>query len=113
MQQILFLSCYLPSCSGNSLPFKEYQKGKLSLCLITHYAMMIWGSGGIAPPFLTQAVDGGELTASRPGRFTSPEIALGTHRKGGWVGCRVSLAAVEMRKVFLLLGTEEYQRKSI
>jgi hypothetical protein len=30
-----------------------------------------WGSGGIAPhAFLTSALDGGEWSASRPGRFT-------------------------------------------
>jgi hypothetical protein len=40
------------------------------------------GSGGIAPPFLTSALDGGEWSASRPGRFTSGEIAADTH----WVG---------------------------
>jgi hypothetical protein len=28
------------------------------------------GSGVLAPPFLTTALDGGELSASRPGRFT-------------------------------------------
>jgi hypothetical protein len=33
------------------------------------------GSGSIAPPFLTSAIDGGERSASRPGRFTSWERA--------------------------------------
>jgi hypothetical protein len=28
----------------------------------------IWGSGGIAPPLMTSALDGGEWTASRPDR---------------------------------------------
>jgi hypothetical protein len=28
------------------------------------------GTGGISPPFLTTALDGGELSASRPCRFT-------------------------------------------
>jgi hypothetical protein len=42
---------------------------RLSLCLI-HYTLCnesnrIWGSGGIAPPFLTLAIDGGEWSASR------------------------------------------------
>jgi hypothetical protein len=32
--------------------------------------MKTWGSGGIAPPFLTSALDGDEWSASRPGRFT-------------------------------------------
>jgi hypothetical protein len=36
------------------------------------------GSGGIAPLFLTSALDGGELSASRPRRLTPY-----TH----WIGC--------------------------
>jgi hypothetical protein len=42
----------------------------------------LWGSGGIAPPFLISALDGGEWSASRPYHFTSGEIAPGTH----WIG---------------------------
>jgi hypothetical protein len=30
------------------------------------------GSGGIAPPLLTSGLDGGERSASRPGRVTAP-----------------------------------------
>jgi hypothetical protein len=30
----------------------------------------IWGTGGLAPPFLTSALDGGEWIGSRPGAFT-------------------------------------------
>jgi hypothetical protein len=36
--------------------------------------------------FLTLALDGGEWSASRPGRFTPRERAPGTHWIGGWVG---------------------------
>jgi hypothetical protein len=32
-----------------------------------------WGTGGIDPRILTPALDGGEWTASRPGRFTPRE----------------------------------------
>jgi hypothetical protein len=38
------------------------------------------GSGGIAALYLTSAVDGGEWSASRPGRFTPGEIAAGPIR---------------------------------
>jgi hypothetical protein len=55
----------------------------------------ICGSGGIARPFLTSAVDRGELSASRKGRFTSEERASGTHWMGGWVGFSGDLNAVE------------------
>jgi hypothetical protein len=40
------------------------------------------GSGGIAPPFLTSALDGGEWSASRPGWCTPREKGAGTH----WIG---------------------------
>jgi hypothetical protein len=37
--------------------------------------------------FSTSALDGGEWSASRPGRaFTPGERTPGTHRTGGWVG---------------------------
>jgi hypothetical protein len=51
-----------------------------------HYAVKTLGSGGIAPPFLTLVLDGNELSASRPCRFTPGEIDPGTHWIGGWVG---------------------------
>jgi hypothetical protein len=35
---------------------------------------------------LTSALDGGEWSASRPGRFTPRERAPGIHWTGGWVG---------------------------
>jgi hypothetical protein len=41
------------------------------------------GSGGIAPLFLTLALDGGEWSPSRPGRFIP-----GTNWIGSWVGPR-------------------------
>jgi hypothetical protein len=44
------------------------------------------GEWGIAPSFLTSALDGGELSASRPGHFT-PD----TNWIGGWVGPRCGL----------------------
>jgi hypothetical protein len=44
-------------------------------------------SGSIAPliPW-TSALDGGEWSASRSGRFTPRERAPGTYWIGGWVG---------------------------
>jgi hypothetical protein len=37
--------------------------------------MKTGGSGRIAPPFLTSALDGGEWSASRHGRFNPEKIA--------------------------------------
>jgi hypothetical protein len=39
--------------------------------VIKHHVMnAYWGSGGIAPPFLTSVLDGREWSDSCPGRFT-------------------------------------------
>jgi hypothetical protein len=48
---------------------------------------------------LTSALDVGERSASRPGRFTPRERAPGTHWIGGWVGSRAVLEAVVKRKI--------------
>jgi hypothetical protein len=40
---------------------------------------------------LTSALVGGKWSASRPGRFTPRESALGTHWIGGWVSPRTGL----------------------
>jgi hypothetical protein len=48
---------------------------------------------------VTLALDGGEWSASRPGRFTPKERASGTHWIGGWVGPRAVLDAVVRRKI--------------
>jgi hypothetical protein len=39
----------------------------------------------MAPPFLTSALDGGEWSASHPGRFTRGDGATGTH----WLFCSI------------------------
>jgi hypothetical protein len=42
--------------------------------------MTTWGSGGIAPPFLTSALDEGEWLASCPDCFTpgkTPPVPIG------------------------------------
>jgi hypothetical protein len=48
---------------------------------------------------LASALDGGEWSASRPGRFTPRERAPGTHWIVGWVGLRAVLDAVVKRKI--------------
>jgi hypothetical protein len=48
---------------------------------------------------LTSALDGGECSASRPGRFTSRETAPGTYWIGGWVGPRAVLDAVVKKNI--------------
>jgi hypothetical protein len=42
------------------------------------------GSGDKVPPFFTAALDGGEWSASRPGRFTHGERAPDTHFFNKW-----------------------------
>jgi hypothetical protein len=46
----------------------------------------------------TSVLDGGEWSASRSGRFTPRERALGTHWIGGWMDPRTGLDAVVKRK---------------
>jgi hypothetical protein len=48
---------------------------------------------------LTAALDGGEWSASRPGRFIPRERAPGTSCWGGWVGPRAGLDAVVIIKI--------------
>jgi hypothetical protein len=57
-----------------------------------------WGVELWLHAFLTSALDGGEWSASRPGRFTTRERAPGTHWIGGWVGLRAVLDTVVKRK---------------
>jgi hypothetical protein len=52
-------------------------------------------NGGIAPPILTSALEGGEWSASCPCRFTIGETAAGTHWTGGSVGPKADLDAVQ------------------
>jgi hypothetical protein len=47
----------------------------------------------------TSALDGGELSASRPDRFSPRERAPGAHFIGAWVGRRAVLDAVVKRKI--------------
>jgi len=57
----------------------KYQvRVKLYLSLTKHHAVKTyWGSGGIAHAFLTMALDVGEWSASRSGRFTPRERGPG------------------------------------
>jgi hypothetical protein len=48
---------------------------------------------------LTSALDGGEWSASRPGRFITKERAPGSHWIGGWVGPSAVLDTVMKRKI--------------
>jgi hypothetical protein len=77
-----------------------------SLCvmlklLTEHHALKAyWGSWRYGSTHsLTLALDEGEWSVSRPGRFTRRERAPDTHWIGGWVGLRAGLNAVVRRKV--------------
>jgi hypothetical protein len=67
--------------------------------VLKHHAMKTYGEVAVKiHVFLTLVLDGGNWSASSPGRFTPGERAAGTHRKGGWVGPRARLDAVANRK---------------
>jgi hypothetical protein len=53
--------------------------------------MKTYEGGGIAPPFLTSALDRDEWLTSLPCRFIPGERAPGTHCIEGWVSPRASL----------------------
>jgi hypothetical protein len=85
----------------------------VSLCLTKHHAMKTyWGSGGIVPRIFSSARDGGEWSASRPGRFTTRERAPSTHCTGGWVGPRAVLDTVVKRKILSPAGNRTLEHRS-
>jgi hypothetical protein len=70
------------------------------LFLTEHHAIeAYWGVEYSSMHSLTSTLDGGEWSASRPGRFTPRETASGTHWIAGWVGPRAVLDAVVKRKI--------------
>jgi hypothetical protein len=74
-------------------------KVKMSLWLTKHQAMKALGSGGMAPHILDSTLNGGEWSASRPGRFTPRKRAPGKHWIGGWVGPTAVLDMVVKGKI--------------
>jgi hypothetical protein len=58
-----------------------------------------WGSGVIAPPFLTSALGGGKWSVSPPKCFAPREIVLGTHWIGGCMMPTTGLDAMEKRNI--------------
>jgi hypothetical protein len=60
-------------------------------------------SCGIATPFLTSALGGGEWSASRLSHFIRRERAPCTHRIGGWVDPRTSLDTGVVKNLLPLL----------
>jgi hypothetical protein len=74
------------------------QKVKLSLCFnwVPRHEDVLGEWKYSSTPSLT-ALDGGEWSVSRPGRFTPREGGLGTHWTRGWVGLRAGLDTVVKR----------------
>jgi hypothetical protein len=65
-----------------------------ALFLTEHHAMeAYWGVEVYVYAFLTSALDGGEWSASRSGRFTPGVRSRGTHWIGGWVVPRAVLGS--------------------
>jgi hypothetical protein len=58
----------------------------------------VCGGGGIAPPILTSALDGGEWSTSRPGRYTPGNRRLGgPQNRSGRCGGLLLLPGIEPR----------------
>jgi hypothetical protein len=76
----------LPACSIVLHPTTLPRAPKVNLPLFSIYSAPLPedpGGRGIAPPFLTSALDGDEWSASCTGRFTTDERATDTHCIGG------------------------------
>jgi len=83
---------------ANSFP--NLSKSHCGYFLTEHYAMKrIGGVDVYATYSLTSTLDGGEWSASRPGRFVPREIVSGTPWIRGWVGSRAGMDAVAKRKI--------------
>jgi hypothetical protein len=67
---------------------------------------VVWGSGGIAPPFLTSSLYGSELSSSCSVHFAPVERTPGTDLVGGWVGPRSGLDPVKFRNILSFPGIE-------
>jgi hypothetical protein len=74
-------------------------KGKVVPVLTEHHAMKAyWGVKVYSSTHsLTSALDAGEWSASRPGRFPPRKRVPGTYWIGGWVGPRAYMDAVVKR----------------
>jgi hypothetical protein len=78
------------------LPHNQNQvymyKDKASLCLTKYYVMKTYGGVEVKlHAFLTSVLDGGEWSASRPGRFIPRERSPGSRWIGSWVDSRAVL----------------------
>jgi hypothetical protein len=86
-----------------------------SPCLTEHHTMKAYGGMEVyLHAFLTSALDGGEWSASRPGRFIPKVRTPGTSWVGGCVGPRTGLDPVygngvetELQGAVLRIQTEE------
>jgi hypothetical protein len=74
-------------------------KGKGKVVPVHHAMKAYWGWRYSSTHSLISALDGGEWSASRPGRFIPTERVPGTPWLGGWVGPRAVLDAVVKRKI--------------
>jgi hypothetical protein len=94
-------SIFTPDLISTSSAFCLRGKVEVKLCLIKHHAMKTHGEVEVLRhAFLTWALDGGEWSTSRPGRFTPTESASSTHWIGGWVGPRAGILPTKCTYMF-------------
>jgi hypothetical protein len=91
LQQITAWLQYWRHCYNTSHYLTQFQgKGKVVCVLFfltEHHAMKVYLGGWrySSTHYLTSALDGGELSASRFSSFTPRDRSPGTHWTGGWV----------------------------
>jgi hypothetical protein len=109
-----FMQAVLTLHSGNvANPFRSV-KVKLSLCLTKSHAMKTYGRVAVQlQALLTSVLDGGEWSASQPGRLTPRERTPGTHRIGIWVGPRTGLVVEKnKRENAKMIGKKKDMKKN-
>jgi hypothetical protein len=94
-------------CSRNNICQSEDKRNGKGEVPVLNYAprhediLGEWRYSSTHP--LTSALDGGEWSASRPGRFAPRKRTSGIRWIGGWVGLRAGLDTVVKRKFPRLL----------
>jgi hypothetical protein len=70
LETSLFVASYDSQGHGGGIRLRLHMGAEVSLPFKWWKESPVWGSGGIAPPFLILVPDGGEWSASHSGHFT-------------------------------------------
>jgi hypothetical protein len=86
-----------PTCGGRSVGIVRLRTKTTEFVYFCFHATKTYKSGGLAPAFLTSALDGGQL--HDPAALLPRETAASTHWIGGWTGPRAGKDAPAVQHV--------------